>query len=164
MIIYRAVDYAYNLSDPTSAATLSECRIEVNLFDGDEKPVKGAVISNGVTTAETDKNGKAVFEDLTPDLYSITIRSLPEGCTSEHKVQVVTITDADPEVKLGIPVKREFYVEEEESSQPEIQPEQSAVVDRYIPSVGNPAVPIIFVGVLLAVCSLSLVISKIKRR
>ena len=79
-------------------------------------------------------------------------------------MQVVTITDADPEVKLGIPVKREFYVEEEESSQPEIQPEQSAVVDRYIPSVGNPAVPIIFVGVLLAVCSLSLVISKIKRR
>lgn len=160
-IFFRAVDYAYNLSEPAAASTLSESYIEATITDQNGKAVEGAVLSNGVSEAVSDSKGKAVFRNTEPGLYALTIASLPEGCLTDYDFELAEITLTAPLFSTKIKVERSVYPEEE-SSEPETEKTKQSE-EQEIKHGTDPAFAILFVGILLAISAVSLLISKRKR-
>lgn len=163
MIVFRAVDYAYNISAPSTARTLPEHNIEVRIKDTEKRPVKGAVISNGKETAESDKNGVAVFKDPDPGMYAVTVVSLPEGCETDFTLAVVNVTETSANERINISVKRDpDYNEEsdEESSEPEGNSDNTERPEKSKPVPLTPLFAVGFVGALVIISSVTLIITR----
>ena len=181
-IIYRAVDYAFNCSAPKTADTVIYGSAAFVFKDQNGNGVENVVVSLDGTEKSSTADGKIVFDNLTSDLYSAQIVSVPQDYETDDKYFLFRISYDELDIQKDVPVKytgtkyeqssnseisETQSSEQEISSQSSVSSEQSKT-DNYEPSknkqeknVGlNSIYALIFVGTLLAVSIAALVISK----
>lgn len=164
MIVFRAVDYAYNISEPSTARTLPEHSIEVQIKDEQGRPVKGAVVSDGTKTAVSGKDGTAQFKDPEPGLYSITLSSLPKGYSSEFTFKAVNITETTDKAKIKITAERnEDYIEESREPEESSSSENEKSGENEKPAPLDPLFAVGFIGALVIISSVTLIVTRSKR-
>ena len=83
-LVVRAVDNAYNLSEPVTADSIVTTKVIYKLTDQNRKPVSGVKIVFAGITAESDDQGIAVFDNIIPDNYGFSIVEIPENYTTKY--------------------------------------------------------------------------------
>ena len=170
---FRAVDYAYNLSSAVMCDTQPSGTVTYRLVDDDGIPVEGAKMSLGSQTAISGENGEAVFEGIYPDLYGVSLLSLPEGCTTDFEVDIVQVTfdsmdhEFDIQIKISDDVKqqiKEKLSSEKAEQQSEVKPEKKDIVVKNKENSDNSFVALIFVSVMLVISSGSLIASRRRKQ
>ncbi len=88
-IVYRAIDYAYNLSEPASAETTVSSTVSVTLTDEDGDPVEGVVVQLYDQRTTSNSSGEAVFDEVPMGLYELHLVSLPEGYETDYTGSII---------------------------------------------------------------------------
>ncbi|MGN1456491.1 MAG: S8 family serine peptidase [Acutalibacteraceae bacterium] len=104
-IIYRAVDYAFNCSQPKSADTIIYGSTEFIFTDQKGNGVENVVVSMNGTEKSSTADGKIVFDHLISDIYTAQIISVPQNYEINDKYFLVCVSYNETDIKNTIPVK-----------------------------------------------------------
>ncbi len=159
-IVYRAVDNALNSSAVKLAATFEYGSAEFVFTDQEGRPAKGIKVSSYGKSAVSDREGRAVLSDLEPDYYDVVF----EYDHSVYKLLkdrlLIGISNND------LHCKREYsveligeYIEEEESSDVSSEISAASLPDNSEDG-DDPMTAILFVGLILVVCTVLFFIGK----
>ena len=182
-IIYRAVDYAFNCSQPKSADTIIYGSMEFIFTDQKGNGVENVVVSMNGTEKSSTADGKIVFDHLISDIYTAQIISVPQNYEINDKYFLVCISYDETDIKNTIPVKYTGSPSEypsdtessavhssaqENSAQSTVSATQSKTEEYSNPPKENSRnnknissiYAVFFIGTLLAVSVAALVISK----
>lgn len=83
-IVWSAVDYAWNMSEPMTADTEPSGSITLHFEDKDGSAVYGVKVQVGNQEGVSDENGEIVFKDLSPAVYAVHIVSSPVYVPSDQ--------------------------------------------------------------------------------
>lgn len=177
-IVFRAVDYAYNLSSPKVADTVAYGNAEISFIDNNGKPVSGVKIICQEKEIISGDDGKAVIDGLKSGMYAAYITSLPENYISD--INTVFIYTTNDSIDFSKEIILEYTGEElpeDESSDIEIISDENKEIDDSISenktdfhlqaendSKDNSLYAFAFVGVLLVINVASLVVTKVRLR
>lgn len=76
-IVFKAVDYAFNYSSPKTADTVVCGSVSFEFTDQNGSGVSNVVMSLGNIIKSSGADGKIIFEDVMPDIYTARILSVP---------------------------------------------------------------------------------------
>ncbi len=161
-IAYKAVDGAYNCTAIKTADAVVYRSMTFVFHDQNGKPAEGVTMQLGDRTAVSDKNGKAVFDRLLPDIDLFVLTSLPQDYHTDETCFLIRLTgNGQQEVLLQF--DGEYTSKAEESSQEKSSlPEESSFVPEQEEET-DPLYAVALVGTLLLVSAVSLGISRRRR-
>ncbi len=166
-IVVRAVDSAYNLSDPVTADSMVNTKVIYKLTDQNGKPVRGVKISVAGITAESDESGLAVFDKIIPDYYAVSIIEVPENYTAEYMNGALFLTKKDTEYEVSIKFNftgeyppEEISGNEEESVKPENENKKEPDEPDISFENDNSSFALVFVAILLIISMATLTIRR----
>ena len=173
-IFFRAADYAYNLSSPTPADPTIRGTVSYTLTDDNGRPVQGARMSLGDRTAESDEKGNVVFERVIPDMYGASLIYIPENYKTDFKSEFLktSISSPDHKGKINFRYTGEKIIEESSRTSSEItdntekdtNKKTQAKTEKPDSYSKSSTFALIFVSVLLLICTLSVAVNRISRR
>lgn len=173
----RAIDYAYNLSPAVAAESAVSGKLTYHMQDQNGKPVKGVSLDFQGTVRTSGSDGTIVFENVIPDIYGVTMTSVPDDYKTDFTAEAVftDIGKPDYEKTIKFTFEGEYPPEEESaevfgdtesSKKPEVQKAQTgeaaAQTADYFEN-DNSVFALIFVGILVIITIASLAISRKKR-
>ena len=128
----------------------------------------------GNKTAESDENGRAVFERVLPDMYGAALIYTPENYKTDFSSEFIKTSLSSPDYKgkitfryTGEEIREESSrtsseaAEDKEKDSAKKAPVSSEPPDSYSSS---STFALIFVSVLLLICTLSVALNRISRR
>ncbi len=167
-LVVRAVDNAYNLSVPVTADSVVNATVTYKLTDQNGKPVRGVKLELAGMTAESGRDGIAVFDKVIPGNYDVSIVEVPEGYTTDFSsgTLLMTMDKIKYEENISFHFSGEYPPEEEsENSQQEISAQDETSNQKEINNVirfdnDNSSFALVFVGILLIISMATLTIRR----
>ncbi len=179
-IFIRAADNAFNLSMPLEVDTTVMGTVTYLVTDQNNDPVSDAVFELNGKRVVSDEKGIARFENILPDVYAISLISLPEDYQTDFKYGLAMPSLSEPEFSRNLrvtytgiaPVESEISDEsvEDDSSAGETISENSIIDEAAQKAaleeqdIDHSNFGLIFIGSLLVISITSLALSKKKRR
>lgn len=178
-IVYKAVDYAFNMSNARTVDTIVYGSAEFTFVDRNNRPVKGVKAAADGKEIISDENGVIKFDGLLSNVYEVDIVDIPENYTLKNKIYIIGIIDSRMDYKKKILLDfSDKYVEPSDVSQdlPETVHSESSVTSAEInpqnmnktdkvpkDTGGNSYYALAFVGVILLISVGALLFSKYRR-
>lgn len=166
-LVVRAVDNAYNLSDPVTADSTVNTKVIYRLSDQNGMPVEGVKIALDGMTAVSNADGVAVFDKVIPDYYGFSIVEIPENYTVKYVNSAIFLTKGDTEYteRISFNFSGEYPDKEVSEDKKESVPEEKKVSKKADePDISfesdNSSFALVFVGILLIISMATLTIRR----
>ncbi len=166
-LVVRAVDNAYNLSEPVTADAMVSTKVIYRLTDQNGRPVSGVKISLAGMTAVSDKKGIAVFEKVLPDCYGVSFSEIPENYTTEFSNEALFLSIDSKQYVRNIRFNFSGEYPPEEISESKSDPPTEKKEDKHEkkePDISfeddNSSFALVFVGILLIISMATLTIRR----
>ena len=100
----RAADNAFNLSVPLEVDTTVMGTVTYTVTDQNNDPVSDAVFELNGKKVISDEKGVVEFKNVLPDVYAISLVSLPEDYRTDFKYDLVIPSLSEPQISRNLQV------------------------------------------------------------